>query len=691
MSDTRDLLIEIGTEELPPKALEGLSEAFSSAICGGLEQQEIAYNIATPYATPRRLAVLLKGVATFQPDREIERRGPALAAAFKDGKPSPALLGFARSCGVEVEALSKLETDKGSWFVYRSLQKGQATEKLVPAIVEAALAALPIPKRMRWGSTNFEFVRPVHWVVLLFGKEVIEAEILGIKAGRETRGHRFHHPEPLVLAEADDYGKALEKQGYVIPVFSTRRERVRILVEEAADLLGGQAVIDEALLSEVTSLVEYPVAITGSFEEKFLSVPAEALIASMKGHQKYFHVVSAEGKLLPNFIAISNLQSTQPEVVRAGNERVIRPRLSDAAFFWGQDCAHALEQHLDTLKTVVFQNALGTLYEKSQRVAELSGTIAKALGANELHGIRAAQLSKCDLMSNMVGEFPELQGIMGEYYARHDSEHEAVAVALREQYMPRFAGDALPSTPIGQAVAIADKLDTLVGIFGIGQPPTGDKDPFGLRRAALGVLRIAIEQKLPLDLLALLQQAQAAYPAGVIKVEDTYLQVFDFMLERLRSYYQDQGVHYDSVDAVLSCRPHSPLDADKRIRGVEAFRSLPAAVSLASANKRVHNLLKKTEQTFPQHPEAALFTEEAERQLHQALAAQQGQLDAYLQQGNYAEALQLLAGLRESVDTFFEKVMVMDENPTIRNNRLALLQTMRAQFLKIADISRLQL
>jgi glycyl-tRNA synthetase beta chain len=691
MFETRDLLIEIGTEELPPKALQNLSEAFSSNVCSGLEQQELSYNIATPFATPRRLAVLVRGVRTIQADREIERRGPSIAAAFnKEGQPTKAALGFARSCGRDVTALDRLETDKGVWLVHRSTQPGKATATLIPSIIEGALAALPIPKRMRWGDLPFEFVRPVHWVVILFGDQVIETEILGVHSGRETRGHRFHHPQPISLEKSNDYAKLLEKQGYVIPTFTTRRKQIQVLVEQAASDLGGQAVIDEALLNEVTGLVEYPVVITGAFDEKFLDIPSEALIASMKNHQKYFHLVNQEGELLPNFIAISNIKSQQPDVVRTGNERVIHPRLSDAAFFWQHDKAKSLESRLEQLKSVIFQNKLGNLYDKSKRVAKLSGDIAKQLGSDELQGIRAAQLSKCDLMTEMVGEFPELQGIMGEYYAHHDTETENVAIALREQYMPRFWGDALPGTILGQTLSMADRLDTLVGIFGIGKIPTGDKDPYGLRRAAISILRIMIECRLSLDIKQLLDKAQAAYPNNVLNTQ-TNDQVFDFLLERLRSYYQEQGFNFDSVDAVLACRPTSPLDIDQRIRGIETFRHLPDAVSLAVANKRIYNILKKSEDSFSSEPDPTYFDHATERRLYDEMDIVNEKITPLIKQGDYQIALQHLASLRESVDGFFDDVLVMHEDRTIRTNRLAFLQKIRHLFLQVADISRLQI
>jgi glycyl-tRNA synthetase beta chain len=687
MSEVRDLLIEIGTEEMPPKALQSLSEAFSSGLCSGLEQAQLSYKIAIPFATPRRLAVLIKAVATMQADRQIERRGPAIAAAFKDGEPTKAALGFARSCGVNIADLDRLETKKGAWLLHRRTEAGKATATLIPEFIEAAIAALPIPKRMRWSDLAYEFVRPVHWAVILWGDEVIEANILGVSSGRETRGHRFHHPAPISLFQASDYNQQLEEQGHIIPAFMTRRKQVRDLVQEAAEQIGGEAVIDEGLLNEVTNLVEWPVPITGAFDEKFLAVPAEALIAAMKNHQKYFHVVNSEGKLLPRFITISNIDSREPEQVRAGNERVIRPRLSDAAFFWEQDRKNPLSSHFKSLETVIFQKKLGSLAAKSKRVAQLTGTIAKQLGADEALGLRAGELSKCDLMTEMVGEFPELQGIMGEYYAQHDKENAGVAIALREQYLPRFWGDDLPTTTLGQALSIADKLDTLIGIFGIGQSPTGDKDPFALRRAAISVLRIMIESGLALDLRQLLENAEAAYSNLKAKISEP---VFDFMLERLRAYYHDQDFNLDSIEAVLICRPSSPLDAARRIRGIEAFRQLPEAMSLASANKRIHNILKKTTEALPAEPDSNRFNHEAEKRLSEKMASVSETIAPLLKAGDYQSALQHLASLREAVDHFFDHVLVMAEDRTIRINRLAFLQQVRNLFLQIADISKLQ-
>ncbi len=695
MRDKQDLLIEIGTEELPPTALNKLSEAFLDGVCSGLAQQQLHYHIAQPYASPRRLAVLVKGVDTCQADQVQERRGPALSAAFANDKPTKAALGFAASCGVAIEQLEKLETDKGAWLVFREPKPGQATAQLIPDIVRNALAALPIPKRMRWGSSNVEFVRPVHWVVLMLGNQVIPAEILGITSGRETRGHRFHHPAPLVLAEPAQYHRVLEEQGRVIAIFAQRRNKIRVLVEEAAELRNAHVVHDDALLDEVTGLVEWPVAVTGEFPSEFLQIPSEALVAVMKGHQKYFPLQDQAGKLLPAFITISNLESRNPAAVRAGNERVILPRLTDAAFFWNQDRAHTLESRLAGLAKVVFEQRLGTLSDKSLRVSKLCGFIASQLGEAETLGIRAGLLCKCDQLTHMVGEFPELQGIMGEYYARHDGENAAVAIALREQYMPKGGGAELPATRLGQALALADRCDTLVGIFGIGQTPSGDKDPYGLRRAAIGILRICIEQQLDVALAPLLAQAVAAYPAGTLDPA-TLGRVETFIWERMPRYCQELGAPADVIDAVLSCAPAKPLDAARRIHDTQAFRDLPDAQALAAANKRIHNILKKNQETLPgtralpNEVNPAYFIDPAERQLYDALQAVAGQASALIQAGDYLAGLKILAGLRSAVDSFFDSVMVMDDNAQVRTNRLTLLHSLRALFLQVADISKLQ-
>jgi glycyl-tRNA synthetase beta chain len=689
---SRDLLIEIGTEELPPKALLTLSRAFRQGIEDGLTKAGLDVASMQAFASPRRLAVLVKGVPARQTDKTVERRGPALTAAFdEEGVPTKAAQGFAASCGVTMDQLETVETDKGAWLMHRSVQPGRATAEIIPEIVKASLDRLPIPKRMRWGDLDAEFVRPVHWVVMLFGDSVIDCEILSVRSGRETRGHRFHHPAPLYLGEPEAYEALLLSEGRVIADFAKRREAVRAQILEAAAQLGGNAVIDEALLDEVTALVEWPVAIVGDFEKRFLEVPAEALVSSMKGHQKYFHVVDGDGQLMPHFIAIANIDSRDPAHVRAGNERVIRPRLADASFFWHQDRKEPLAARIEVLKTVVFQQKLGTLQAKSERVATLAGSIAQMMGADVANAERAARLAKCDLMTAMVGEFPELQGIMGRYYAVHDGEPAEVATALDEQYMPRHAGDALPGTATGQALAIADRLDTLAGIFGIGQLPTGDKDPFALRRAALGVLRTCIEKKLDLDLRTLLESAAERLRKDGVKIADTTAnQVFDFMMERLRAYYQDAGIGADTFEAVLARQPSRPLDFHARIHAVSAFRRLPEAESLAAANKRIHNILRKAEVAVPDQVRAEHFAEPAERQLGEQLAALEGEVRGLLAERRYEDALCRLAGLREAVDGFFDAVMVMSDDPALRDNRLALLKRLGDLFLEVADISRLQ-
>ncbi len=700
MSEKRSLLIEIGTEELPPKSLKRLSNAFGAGVIEGIRDANLHFGEVTLYATPRRLAVLIKNLDLQQPDKQTERRGPALKAAFDaDGNPTKAVQGFARGCGVEVAQLEQIETPKGAWLVYRSEQKGEATAKLIPAIVQLSLDKLPIPKRMRWGSLKTEFVRPVHWVVMLLGDEVLASEVLGIQAGRETRGHRFHHPAFMVIGEPEAYAPLLESEGYVVADFAVRREAVRAQILSAAAKLNGIAVIDEVLLDEVTSMVEWPRAVAGDFDARFLEVPAEALITSMKSHQKYFHLVDEQGKLMPHFITISNIASSNPNAVKEGNERVIRPRLADADFFWKQDRKQKLESHLQSLESVVFQNKLGTLYDKSKRIENLARDVAADIDCDPEQAARAALLSKCDLMTNMVGEFPDLQGVMGRYYATHDGESSEVACALDEQYMPRFAGDQLPQGGVGQAVAIADKLDTLVGIFAIGEVPTGDKDPFALRRAALGVLRILIEKQLDIDLMATLRSACAAFRtqqstgkllATTEASEAVALAVFDFMLERLRGYFHDKGYQIDEFEAVSGVRPTRPHDFAQRIEAVRLFRTLPEATSLAAANKRIHNILKKVVGALPENLDPALLVEAEERALADAVDGLSDEVNALFDNRDYPAALSKLASLREPVDNFFDHVMVMAEDEALRNNRLALLHRLQTLFLRVAELSRLQ-
>ncbi|MDY6978310.1 MAG: glycine--tRNA ligase subunit beta [Pseudomonadota bacterium] len=685
-----DLLIEIGTEELPPRALQTLCNAFAEGVRHGLQENHLGSPDIHQYATPRRLALLIKALPTSTPDRTIEQHGPPVSAAFDDeGQPTKAAQGFARKCGVSVEELQNEETDKGSRLVYRATRPGEPTARFIPEIVRQALDKLPIPKRMRWGDLDAWFVRPVHWVVLLFGDEVIEAEILSVGSARETRGHRFHHPDPIYIPAPAEYEVLLESEGKVIADFERRRTAVRAQIEQAATQHKANAVIDEALLDEVTAMVEWPVAVTGRFDERFLDVPQEALISTMKTNQKYFHLVDDKGQLLPLFITISNIESKQPEQVQQGNERVIRPRFADAEFFWQQDRQIPLIQRLDSLKSVVFQKKLGTLYDKTRRVEKLAGSIAKQLGGDKQLAIRAAQLCKCDLMTEMVGEFPELQGIMGRYYAGLDGEQPQVTRALDEYYKPRFAGDDLPGEVTGQALALADRIDTLVGIFAIGQIPTGDKDPFALRRAALGVLRILIEQQLDLDLQALLEQSAAGFD-NTLNADEAVEPLIGFILDRLKAYYRDQGIRADVLDAVTANRPTRPLDIEQRLKAVDHFRQLEAAESLAAANKRIGNILKKVEGARPKTIDPGLLQDPAEQTLHDRLTGLQQKVNEQVQQANYQQALSQLAELREPVDRFFDDVMVMTEDEKLRNNRLALLNNLHQLFMQIADISRLQ-
>ena len=690
MSKTNDLLIEIGTEELPPTALKKLSNAFLNGVKDDLSKAELAFSAIKSFASPRRLALLISDLEVKQQDKDIERRGPAITAAFdEDGCATKASQGFARSCGVSVEDLEKLETDAGAWLVYKSNQKGRASSELIPEIVTSALDRLPIPKRMRWGSLDSQFVRPVHWVVLLFGNKVIDAEILSVKSGRETRGHRFHHPHNINIPLPAEYEMLLETQGKVIADFERRKQAIRGQVEEIALSKNGVAVIDDALLDEVTAMVEWPVAVMGDFEKRFLDVPQETLILTMKTNQKYFHVVNKKGHLLPHFITVSNIESKKPEKIQEGNERVIRPRFSDAEFFWSQDRKTSLADRTESLGTVVFQKQLGTLLDKSRRVSKIAVAIADHLQGDTQQALRAAVLSKCDLMTEMVGEFPGLQGIMGRYYAQHDGESAEVANALDDYYKPRFSGDDLPGSITSQALAIADRLDTLVGIFAIGQSPTGDKDPFALRRAALGVLRIIIEKQLDLDLLHLVKIA-AEQHEKTIKAHEAEMPVFEYMLDRLHAYYLDKGLRPDVLDAVLSTKPTKPLDFNNRLLAVDAFRKLDDAESLAAANKRIGNILKKVEGQLPDSVDEKVLVESAEKTLFQALTTLDDKVQTLIDAEKYQEALSELASLRKEVDMFFDDVMVMAEDEKLKNNRVALLNKLHGLFIQVADISKLQ-
>ena len=687
---TQDFLVEIGTEELPPKALATLSEAFTRGIADGLKDADIEFGQVEAFAAPRRLAVRVRDLSDAQPDKPVEKRGPAVTAAFDDaGNPTRALTVFATSLGVTPDQLDTLETDKGAWVVYRTVDKGKPTVELMPELVDRSLAALPIPKRMRWGAHRTEFVRPVHWVVLLFGNKVIDTPVMGLKPGNKTRGHRFHCPKSLIVPTPDDYEVVLKQEGYVIADFAERREQIRAGINQLAEKeAGGKAVIDESLLDEVTALNEWPVPLMGRFEERFLNVPAEALISSMKEHQKYFHVVAANGDMLPLFITVANIQSKDPSQVISGNEKVIRPRLSDAAFFYDTDRKTTLEDRVDALKPIVFQEKLGSLYDKSVRVAALAGKIARVMNSDPELAKRAAMLAKTDLVTEMVLEFTDLQGIMGRYYAANDGEHEDIASALNEQYMPRFAGDDLPTTLTGCAVAIADRIDSLVGLFGINQPPSGTRDPFGLRRASLGVLRIIIERELPLDLQTLCEWAEEEHTSITEpNVADT---VVDYMLERFRAHYEEQGISAEVYLAVHARRPTRPLDFDRRVKAVEAFRQLPEAQALAGANKRVSNILtKQGGDRIGETVDPSLLQDNAEKALAEQVDQQAEQVVPLFENGNYASALSSLASLRAPVDNFFDEVMVMADDEAVRNNRLALLNRLRNLFLRVADISLL--
>ena len=693
MTSTQDFLVEIGTEELPPKALARLSNSFGENLEKLLDDACLGFSRVKTFATPRRLAVMVEALEDQQQDKIVERRGPAVSAAYdKNGKPTKAVIGFAKSCGVSVEELQQIETPKGSWVSFKLMQKGQKATELIPDIVSSALDRLPIPRRMRWSDLPVEFVRPVHWIVLLMGKQTVPATIYGITSGRSSQGHRFHANHSIDIEDVAEYESRLEIAGKVIADFDKRQKLIEKQIYQTAKKAGGNAVVDPDLLAEVTSMVEWPMAISGDFDPKFLDVPAEALVSAMKHHQKYFHLVDADGQLLPSFITISNIESTHPESVKAGNEKVIRPRLSDSMFFWQQDKKTPLVDRLNLLRNVVFQKKLGTLYDKTMRTRALATSISKTLGLNEKEAARAAELCKCDLMTEMVGEFPDLQGTMGRYYAQHFGEPETVALAIEQYYQPRFSGDEIPDTPLARCLALADKLDTIVGIFGIGLAPTGDKDPFALRRAVLGCVRILIEADLDLDLKKLLNSSFQLYEkqaTGLLSAT-TVQEVYDFMLGRLPVYYTSRGIEHDSVESVICLNPDHLNDAHKRILAVDQFRTLPEASSLADANKRISNIIKKADNFKQVKINKKLLAEGAESALARAVEKTGVRLEPLFAKSNYTEAMSELAGLRDTVDEFFDNVMVMDDNMKIRNNRLALLSSLRAQFLRIADISRLQ-
>jgi len=694
MSKADDFLVEVGTEELPPKALRSLMEAFGERLTAAVDDARLSRGEVSVYASPRRLAVYISDLQRRQDDRALEQKGPPIKIAFDDDdNPTPAARAFAKKCGVEVVALGREKTDKGEWLSFSAVEPGLTAAELMPSLIEQALAALPIPRRMRWGNSETEFVRPVHWIVLLHGGDAIEATVMGIEAGNESRGHRFHSTGAVKITSATDYLDTLESEGFVIADFARRRELVKSGVDSAAAEAGGQVVEGESLYDEVAALVEWPVPVLGSFDERFLSLPREVVISTLTGHQRYFPVADAKGNLLPKFITVANIESKDPDQVRDGNERVIRPRLADAAFFWKTDRKKTLASRRETLREVVYQRGLGSLFDKSQRVAKLAKYLAKALGADKSAALRAAELAKCDLLTGIVGEFPELQGTMGRYYAESDGEPAEVATAIGEHYQPRFAGDDLPASSLGQALALADKIDTLAGVFSIGKKPSGNRDPFALRRAALGIIRILVECGLDIDLRELIAKAIALQPESKLSADELSNDLYAFISDRLRRYFldRDTGLATETFEAVMLRQPKSLVDFDRRLAAVQTFARLEQAESLAAANKRIANILRKAGDPEGLSVDQKLLEEDAERALQNALDSARQKISPMLKARAYAEVLNELADLRDPIDRFFDDVMVMAEDEALKNNRLALLGELRALFLHVADISRLSL
>ena len=685
---TENCLVELGTEELPPKALKSLGEAFATQFEAALTQADLSFDSVSWFAAPRRLAVYVSGLAEGQADKVVEKRGPAVSAAFDaDGNPTKAAQGWARGNGIDVADAERLVTDKGEWLLHKAHVPGQSVAELLEGLINQAVSKLPIPKPMRWGNYNTQFIRPVHTLCVLYGSEVVNVSVLGLTSGRVVQGHRFHGEGRFELDHADNYASALEQQ-YVLADFEARKDKVRQQLEDAAQSLSLKPDYNEDLLEEIASLVEWPVVLQAGFDEAFLAVPKEALIYTMKDDQKYVPLLDSDGALSNTFLFVTNIESRDASQVISGNEKVIRPRLADAEFFFNSDKKTTLESRLESLETVLFQKQLGTLKEKSERISALSAFIASQIDANETQAARAGLLAKTDLMSNMVMEFPDVQGVMGKYYALNDGEDAPVAEALYEQYMPRFAGDALPSSGVSASVALADKLDTLVGIFGIGQLPKGDKDPFALRRAAIGVLRIVTELSLPLDLETLVSKAIDVYGDKLTNAE-TQSQVVDFVLGRFTALLQDQAIAIDGIQAVAARRPTKPADYLARVHAVDKFRALEEAEALAAANKRVANILAKqnVEVTDTVNIDESLLAEEAEKALYVELKAAQKEVDIAVPSQDYTRILTALATLRNVIDNFFDNVMVMADDEAVKNNRLALLSLLRQLFLTIADIS----
>lgn len=694
MSKSKDFLVEIGTEELPPKALRSLMEAFGENLEAGIVEARLDHGAVHAWASPRRLTVMVESLGVAQDDRKVEQKGPPVSVAFDDnGQPKPAATAFAEKCGVAIDELDRVATDKGEWLVFNTVEAGRTAAELMPDVIERALASLPVPRRMRWGSNDAEFVRPVHWVVLLHGEDVIDATIMGIRAGRESQGHRFHSQGTVSIQKPGKYLEALEKQGFVIADFERRRSLVRDGVIDAAERVGGEIVDGESLYDEVAALVEWPVPIVGAFDEEYLHLPRETVVSTLTGHQRYFPVADDNGDLLPHFVTVANLESKDPEQVIEGNERVIRPRLADAAFFWNSDRKTSLDARQEALRDVVYQGGLGSLFDKSQRIARLASWLAGELDADGAIVERAAALAKCDLLTGMVGEFPDLQGTMGRYYALADDEPQAVADAIAEQYLPRFAGDALPASLPGQILAVADKLDTLAGVFSIGKKPSGNRDPFGLRRAALGIVRILVECGIDADLKSMIARAVAEQPKGKIGADELAADLYGFITDRLRRYFldRDAGLRTETFEAVMAREPASLVDFDRRLAAVQTFARLEQAESLAAANKRIANILRKAGDPEGLSVSRKLLELDAETSLHNALLNAREKVAPMLEHRRYAEILNQLADLRDPVDRFFDDVMVMADDEAVRGNRLALLGELRALFLDVADISRLSI
>lgn len=702
---TCTFLVELGTEELPPKALAGLSAAFANSVAQQLSDLSLSYEALLPYATPRRLALRIDGLITHQADQQIERKGPPVKIAYDaDGKPTKAAEKFAEGCGINVDDITTTKTDKGEWLFYQGTQAGSAAAELLPEVVQQALQKLPIPKRMRWGDSPIEFVRPVHWAVMLMDDQVIDAELMGMATGNTTYGHRFHAPDALILGHAQEYPARLKDEGWVIADANERKTLIDEMVQAAAKQCAGRVVADDSLLDEITALVEWPIPVAGQFDQRYLELPPEVLISTLKDHQRYYPVVTGEPAaptILPWFITISNIKSTQPEEVKLGNERVVAPRLADAEFFWLNDRKKSLADRIPDLDAVVFQQKLGSLAAKVNRLSALTTSISALLSGDAEQAARAASICKCDLLTGMVGEFPDLQGVMGRYFALADNEASEVADAMAEQYLPRFSGDALPQTTTGQALALADRIDTLTAIFALGKKPSGTKDPFGLRRAALGTLRILIESELDLDLRALIHQSATQImplfkddkkPAYSSANELTNA-VFDYMQERLHGYFVDDASNdFDAgmFAAVAATDPVRPLDFYQRINAVHSFMQLEESTSLAAANKRIANILKSASEAIPPQADGAHLKEEAEKTLYEEVQTVAQKIEPLRAAREYQASLSELASLRSSVDTFFDSVMVMDDDHVLRSNRLALLSQIRALFLHTADFSRLQ-